>query len=99
MTGDGAPGMVIDRGYKVRGRVQGVGYRWWTCRAAARLGLVGSVRNLSDGSVQVLARGTPETLGELEGLLQSGPPLARVDRVESVEAVLGAGVTTFGVEG
>jgi acylphosphatase len=96
---DGPPVRLVDRGYQVRGRVQGVGYRWWTYRAAAGLGLVGSVRNLSDGSVQVLARGTPEVLGELESLLQSGPPLARVDRIASVEAVLDTGVTTFVVEG
>jgi acylphosphatase len=99
MTDDAESVHVVDRGYRVRGRVQGVGYRWWTRRAAAGLGLVGSVRNLSDGSVQVLARGTAEAIGKLVVLLESGPPLARVDRIESMEAVVGSEVATFDVEG
>ena len=41
------------RGYSVNGRVQGVGFRWWTRRTADRLGIAGSVRNLPDGSVEV----------------------------------------------
>jgi acylphosphatase len=45
---------------RITGRVQGVGYRLWATRTAARLGLRGWVRNRSDGSVEVLATGIPD---------------------------------------
>jgi acylphosphatase len=86
------------RGYRVVGRVQGVGFRWWTCREAERLCLVGSVRNDDDGSVAVLAAGAPEALELFEDALRRGPPLATVDRVERVEGALDAAVTEFRVE-
>ena len=70
--------------YRVRGRVQGVGFRWWTQRAAKRLGLAGTVRNEADGSVVVEAWGPPGRLTELERLLGSGPPGARVDALEKM---------------
>ena len=72
------------RGYRVVGRVQGVGFRQWTRRTAERLGLSGTVRNLADGSVEVMARGTPGALVELEGALKRGPMAARVERVEGL---------------
>ena len=74
--------MAEARAYCVRGRVQGVGFRWWTQRAAARLGLRGTVRNEADGSVVVEAWGEADRLIELEKLLASGPPGARVDALE-----------------
>lgn len=69
-------------GFRVYGRVQGVGFRWWTQRTASRLGLTGSVRNLADGTVEVRARGTEEAIDELETRLREGPASARVERVE-----------------
>ena len=45
------------RAYRIVGRVQGVGFRWWTRRTAERLSLYGSVRNLTDGSVEVHVTG------------------------------------------
>jgi acylphosphatase len=72
------------RGYLVIGRVQGVGYREWTRRTAERIGLVGSVRNRPDGSVEVQAAGSEDALGLFESMLEKGPPLARVERVERV---------------
>lgn len=74
------------RGFRVAGRVQGVGFRHWTRRTAERLGLSGTVRNLADGSVEVHAAGTPESLRALEGALWQGPPAARVERVDAVPA-------------
>lgn len=68
--------------FRIHGRVQGVGFRWWTRRTASRLGLTGSVRNLSDGTVEVRARGTPEAIRKLETELREGPSSARVRRVE-----------------
>jgi acylphosphatase len=67
--------------YHVTGHVQGVGFRWWTQQHAKRLGLRGYVRNLSDGSVEVQASGSPDSLAQLHALLQRGPTGARVARV------------------
>lgn len=72
------------RGYLVRGRVQGVGFRWFTQRAGERLGLGGHVRNLPDGSVEVHASGPPALLDDLETALLRGPMGARVDGVERI---------------
>lgn len=69
--------------YRVRGRVQGVGFRWWTRSQARRLRLVGTVRNCSDGSVEVQASGPPERIAELRRLLTQGPPGAQVEVVEA----------------
>ena len=74
--------MSLGRGYRVRGRVQGVGFRWWTERLARRLGVAGSVRNEADGSVVVIAWGGVEALSKLEAELGKGPAGARVDAVE-----------------
>ena len=67
----------------VRGRVQGVWFRGWTRETASALGVTGWVRNLPDGSVEVLAHGTEEQLDRLETQLWQGPPLARVTAIES----------------
>ncbi len=69
----------------VRGRVQGVGFRWFVLQEAERLGLGGVVRNLRDGSVEVLAEGSADALMELERMLQRGPRSARVDTVEKTD--------------
>lgn len=65
----------------VRGRVQGVSYRYYTCRCAEHLGLVGWVRNENDGSVTVVAEGPEARLVELETFLKRGSPGARVEEV------------------
>lgn len=69
------------RGYHITGTVQGVGYRWWTRREARALGVRGTVRNRVDGSVEVVAAGTPEQLDRLEACLRRGPPAATVTAV------------------
>lgn len=53
----------------VRGRVQGVGFRWWTRARALELGLVGHARNLPDGRVEVNAQGSEEAVNDLIELL------------------------------
>ena len=70
------------RGYIVSGRIQCVGFRWWTQKEADRLGLVGTVQNLEDGRVEVMARGTTNALEKLERLLREGPPMSRVKEIE-----------------
>lgn len=67
---------------KVKGRVQGVFYRQSTRAAAEKLGLSGWVRNLTDGSVEAEIKGPKDKVEELILWLRSGPPSARVDRVE-----------------
>jgi acylphosphatase len=68
--------------YLVTGRVQGVGYRYFVLREAERLGLAGFARNLPDGSVEVVAEGAEEVLGQLEARLRAGPSFASVARVD-----------------
>ena len=67
----------------VRGRVQGVFFRASAQREAKRLGLTGWVRNLSDGSVEIVAEGEDERVRELLQWAQHGPSAARVDRVDT----------------
>ncbi len=70
------------RSWRIRGRVQGVGFRWWTRNRARELGLGGWVRNLPDGSVEVEAWGDPGDLEALDRVLAEGPPHAMVTEVE-----------------
>ena len=71
----------IARRYFVSGIVQGVGFRFFTQRAAENLGVAGYVRNLGDGRVEVYAAGTEEMLDELRSILERGPRGASVSRV------------------
>jgi acylphosphatase len=64
------------------GRVQGVAYRFFTEKQAARLGLTGWVRNLDDGRVEVLAEGPAGPIESFLERLREGPSLARVDSFE-----------------
>ena len=74
------------RRWLIRGRVQGVGFRYFAQRAAQQLGLAGYVRNLDDGRVEVYAVGTEGRLSELAGILQQGPRWAEVHGVEEQQA-------------
>ncbi|MBV9086319.1 MAG: acylphosphatase [Acidobacteria bacterium] len=87
------------RRYIVRGRVQGVGFRFFVEREARTLGVNGWVRNNPDGSVEVLAAGTPEQLLALRGRLHAGPRAARVDEVDESEAQPVSNLHTFRIEG
>ena len=77
---------VTAKRYFVRGRVQGVGFRYFVQRAAAHMKLGGYTRNLDDGRVEVYAVGTPEQLSDLAGHLWRGPRFADVRGVEEQEA-------------
>ncbi len=72
----------------VRGRVQGVGYRYFAQRAAADLGVTGYARNLDDGRVEVYAVGPEAKLSQLAGMLHKGPRWADVRSVEEQEAAV-----------
>ena len=71
---------------KVKGYVQGVGFRWFVRDSARALGLAGYVRNVSDGSVEILAAGETGKISELIKGLYSGPG--------SVSAVETSGTTS-----
>ncbi len=87
------------RRFVVRGRVQGVGFRWFVEREAHTLGIAGWVRNNSDSSVEILAIGSRDQLSGLRSRLQEGPRAARVDAVEESEAKPVSGLTNFRIEG
>ena len=87
------------RRFVVRGRVQGVGFRWFVEREAHVLSVSGWVRNNADGSVEVLAQGTRDQLLGLRSRLRQGPRAARVDDIEESEVGPVAGLSSFRIEG
>ena len=72
--------------YFVSGNVQGVGFRYFTLRAAERLQVNGYARNLADGRVEAYAIGTPEQLAKLRSILERGPWGATVSEVKEEQA-------------
>ena len=89
------------RFYVVKGRVQGVGFRWFVSRRSAELGLKGWVRNTDDGDVEVTAAGTVEQLGALRAALEHGSRGSRVDAVHEIDMdeSNAAGLASFQIEG
>jgi acylphosphatase len=83
-----APGAAVR--WLVLGRVQGVGFRWFVRQQARRWGVRGTVRNLPDGSVEITAAGTPETLEGLMASVRRGPPGADVSDLKSLPVPEGA---------
>jgi acylphosphatase len=73
---------VTPRLFRVHGRVQGVGFRWFTQSVASDLHLEGYVRNLADGSVEVLAAGSADALDRLREALRRGPAGSRVTGID-----------------
>jgi acylphosphatase len=66
---------------RIEGRVQGVGFRYWVIREAARLGVDGWVRNRRDGSVEALFSGAEDAVRAMVSRCREGPPVAHVTRV------------------
>jgi acylphosphatase len=77
--------MRISRRYVITGRVQGVGFRYFTQHLASREGVDGWVRNRPDGSVEAAAVGEAEAIERFERRLRQGPPGARVDRIDTAD--------------
>lgn len=75
---------------RITGRVQGVGFRWWTTRLARELGVAGTVRNRPDGSVEVRAEAEREVLARFRASLERGPTGAAVNGVETLAEEGGA---------
>lgn len=83
---------------RVVGRVQGVGFRWWTLHQARDLGLTGWVMNNHDErTVEVVAEGRPEALEELARRLRGGAPGAHVDAVQVQRSPASGEFTGFGI--
>jgi acylphosphatase len=76
------------RRWLIRGRVQGVGFRYFAQHSAACLDLTGYARNLDDGSVEVYAAGPPDKLSDFAARLHQGPRWADVRAVEEQEAAV-----------
>jgi acylphosphatase len=76
--------MKVARKFLITGDVQGVGYRFFAQRAAARHQVFGYVRNCADGSVEVIAEGPAKEVEEFKHDLVTGPQWSRVDQVEEI---------------
>jgi acylphosphatase len=99
MASDRDSSSIHARRFLVRGRVQGVGFRWFVERQAHILGIAGWVRNNADGAVEVFAQGTREQINNLHSQLTQGPRAARVDAVDESDVPLSQGLKTFRIEG
>lgn len=77
--------MTVARRFIVRGRVQGVGFRYFAIRAARQAGVKGSVRNLGDGTVEAIAEGPPAAIAEFRTALEQGPSYGHVEQVDAIE--------------
>jgi acylphosphatase len=88
--------MRLGRHYLLSGRVQGVGFRFFTSAAARREGIHGWVRNLPGGRVEIAAEGDREALDRFERTVRQGPSAARVEHVEVAD--VGAGGRDIGFE-
>lgn len=70
---------------RIKGRVQGVCFRAWTCEQATAKGLAGWVRNCADGTVEAVFAGPAEAVDAMLAQCRIGPPAARVDHIEMRE--------------
>jgi acylphosphatase len=89
--------MLIARRYVVSGRVQGVGFRFFTEAAAMREGVHGWVRNLPNGSVEARIEGDAEAVERVEAAIRRGPSSSRVDDVTVEEEAPTGRATGFSV--
>jgi acylphosphatase len=77
--------MLVARRFLISGEVQGVGYRYFALRAAARHQVLGTVTNLPDGNVEVIAEGEREAMDQFRNELATGPLMAEVSGVEETD--------------
>lgn len=80
--------VIVARRYSIAGRVQGVGFRYFTAHRARAIGVTGFAHNLPDGSVEVYAEGSAEQIAALHVFLAEGPTFARVDHLDFHEITI-----------
>lgn len=90
--------MIIARKFFIRGLVQGVGFRFFTQRAAARYQVRGYVKNKKDGRVEVLAEGSEAMVEGFKHDLTAGPTYSRVDEIEEIVLEPGGQYSAFRIE-
>lgn len=87
--------MRVARQYLLGGRVQGVGFRYFTAALAAREDVHGWIRNTPDGRVEIAAEGEPDAIDRFERAIRQGPAGARVEHVDVTAAALAARTPGF----
>lgn len=90
--------MLIARKFYIRGSVQGVGYRFFAQRAAARHQVRGYVKNLDDGRVEALAQGSEASVEAFRDDLTAGPTYSRVEEVEEIVLEPNRALSSFRIE-
>jgi acylphosphatase len=90
--------MLIARKFLIRGLVQGVGYRYFAQRAAARHQVRGYVKNLADGRVEALAQGSERAVEAFKQDLTAGPTYSSVEDVEEIVLDPNKHFSTFRIE-
>lgn len=89
---------MIARRFLISGLVQGVGYRYFAQRSAAKHQVKGYVRNLADGSVEAFVQGTERSVNDFRDDLAAGPRYSRVDHIEELVVEPDAAYATFRIE-
>ncbi len=90
--------MKVARKFLISGEVQGVGYRFFAQRAAARHQVLGYVRNLPDGRVEAWAEGTPASVEAFRNDLATGPVLSVVEKIEELNVEQETAYSSFRIE-
>jgi acylphosphatase len=94
----GGSDRMIARKYLLSGRVQGVGFRYFTQRVAARHQVWGYVKNLEDGRVEALAQGPEKSVEAFKHDISAGPRYSRVDDVEEIVLEPNSELSSFRIE-
>jgi len=90
--------MITARKFLISGVVQGVGFRFFTQRIAAKHQVVGYVMNLSDGRVEAFAEGDYEKIEAFKKDLATGPSYSRVEQIEEINVEPTGGYPSFRIE-
>ena len=90
--------MIVARKFIISGLVQGVGYRFFTQRAAARHQVRGYVKNLADGRVEALAQGSEKSVENFKHDLNAGPSFSNVEHIEEIVVEPSVWYSSFRIE-
>ncbi len=90
--------MIVARKFIISGLVQGVGYRFFTQRAAARHQVRGYVKNLADGRVEALAQGSEKSVENFKHDLNAGPSFSNVEHIEEIVVEPSGWYSSFRIE-